>query len=384
MKIDRLSFENKDTNWILEPIEFDPLTLLVGASGVGKTRILKCILNLKNIARGKSVNGAKWLVEFSTRSGVSYKWGGEFENRGFMSDSMFASISNDKDDKDEPKIEREELYKNDQVLINRDSTNIFLNGVKTVKLSQTESVLSLLKEEDDIKDIYTEFEKIIFDDNSASASSIHFALDDEVEEKAKKYKSLDQIRRSSENTKLKLYFSYINQRSEFDDIAESFMDVFPHVESVKIEPLITSDKKLPFFFRDVPFIQIKEKDVKDWIDETKISSGMLRTLMHIAELHLCADSSIILIDEFENSLGVNCIDELTNNILSAGRDLQFVITSHHPYIINHIDHSKWKIVSRKAGVVVAYDSSEFDFDKSKHKAFTQLINLDLYNNGADA
>jgi len=383
MKIDKLSFTNKDTNWKLEPVRFDSLTLLVGASGVGKTRILKSILSLKNITRGKSVNGAKWLIKFSTEDGNTYKWEGEFENRGFLPDSMF-SINIEDDEKDEPKIENEKLYKNEKILIKRDSENIFLNGIKTVKLSQSESVISLLKEEDVIKDIHTEFEKIIFDDNSGNSSARHFALDDKIEEKLIKYKSLNDIRKSNEDTKLKLYFAYTNQRGEFDEIADSFIDVFPHVEAVKIEPLLSTEKKLPFFLRNVPFIQIKEKGVKNWIDETKISSGMLRTLMHISELHLCADSSIILIDEFENSLGVNCIDELTSNILSAGRNLQFIITSHHPYIINHIDHSHWKLVSRNAGAVVAHNASEFNFNKSKHKAFTQLINLDLYNNGADA
>ena len=73
MKINKLSFTNKDTDWRLEPATFDQLTLLVGASGVGKTRILKSILALKNITQGRSVNGAKWLVEFSTVDKNEYK-----------------------------------------------------------------------------------------------------------------------------------------------------------------------------------------------------------------------------------------------------------------------------------------------------------------------
>lgn len=382
MKINKLSFTNKDTDWRLEPATFDQLTLLVGASGVGKTRILKSILALKNITQGRSVNGAKWLVEFSTVDKKEYKWEGEFENKGFLPENIF-SFSSEGNEKDEPKIEYEKLFINNKVFIDRNPDNIYLNGTKTVKLSQNESVISLLKEEDIVKDIHTEFERITLDDNSVNSPSPHFALDDNVEAKIDKYKSLEEIRASTENNKLKLYFAYVNQKEEFNNIAESFMEVFPHVENVKIEPLISSGKKIPLFLRDVPFIQIKEKGIPNWIDETKISSGMIRTLMHISELHLCSDSSIILIDEFENSLGVNCIDELTNNILSAGRNLQFIITSHHPYIINHIHPSNWKLVSRKAGAVVAHDASDLNFDKSKHKAFTQLMNLDLYNNGAD-
>ena len=129
-------------------------------------------------------------------------------------------------------------------------------------------------------------------------------------------------------------------------------------------------------------IQIKERGIADWI--SNISSGMLKTMVHIAQLQLCSNSSLILIDEFENSLGVNCIDELTSSILSSERGLQFIITSHHPYIINNINHTNWKIVTRKGSAVTARDAAEFNFDKSKHKAFTQLINLDLYSEGVES
>jgi predicted ATPase len=80
------------------------------------------------------------------------------------------------------------------------------------------------------------------------------------------------------------------------------------------------------------FIQIREKGIDHWIDERQISAGMLRTLYHINEIFLGTSGSVILIDEFENSLGVNCIDDLTSELLINKRDLQFVITSHHPYI----------------------------------------------------
>ena len=63
------------------------------------------------------------------------------------------------------------------------------------------------------------------------------------------------------------------------------------------------------------------------------------------------------------------------------RDLQFIITSHHPYIINNISYKNWKIVTRNGGVVTAKDATDYDIGKSKHQAFTQLINLDAYSEG---
>jgi Fe-S cluster assembly ATPase SufC len=102
--------------------------------------------------------------------------------------------------------------------------------------------------------------------------------------------------------------------------------------------------------------------------------------MHISQLYLSAEGTIILIDEFENSLGVNCIDTVSN-LLLENRDLQFIITSHHPYIINKIGMEHWKIVTRRGGVVTVKDASHFNLGKSSHQAFMQLINLDAYSEG---
>ena len=105
---------------------------------------------------------------------------------------------------------------------------------------------------------------------------------------------------------------------------------------------------------------------------------MLRTFLHVCEFMLCADGSVILVDEFENSLGVNCIKELTSGISSNKRRLQFILTSHHPYIINVINFFHWKIDTRKANKVYVKDATRFITGKSKHEAFLQLINLPEY------
>ncbi|MDS9399215.1 AAA family ATPase, partial [Aphanizomenon flos-aquae NRERC-008] len=124
--------------------------------------------------------------------------------------------------------------------------------------------------------------------------------------------------------------------------------------------------------RDAVTINIKEKRVNDWIEN--ISSGMLKTFMYISELSLSPEGAVILIDEFENSLGVNCIDSVTDLILE-NRDLQFFITSHHPYIINNISPAYWKIVTRTGGLVSVKNSEYFHISNSRQKAFIDLINI---------
>jgi len=377
MYIKSLIYEDQSTGWKLEKIEFKPLTLLVGISGVGKTQILKALLNLKEISHGKSLNGLKWEIEFKTSKGHDCKWCGAFENKGFISELITAFVK-DEYGKDKPYINNEQLFIDGKQIIDRNSTGITFNDKKTVKLSQQESVISLLKEEDVIKEIHEDFEEILFEDNTMTING--FQINDEITLKLKKYKNLKDIRNSNENIKTKLCLLYKNQKKLFEEIENAFIDIFPYIENIKIEPIGDCYKQLPFF-QESPLIQIKEKNVSHWIDEFIISSGMLRTLIHIAELYLCADNTVILIDEFENSLGINCINDLTSSLVSSERNLQFIITSHHPYIINNIGISHWKLVTRKGSVVTAIDAEKFGIGKSKHQAFTQLLNLDAYTDG---
>lgn len=369
MRIKTLSYIDKTTGWELKPMSFNQLTLLVGASGVGKTRILNSILDLKRIVRGKSLNGVRWYIEFLSSNGTLYIWEGEFENTG-------VSFKDDRNHTKGISIIAESVQRGSELIVKRDRNGILFNNEKTVKLSNDQSVFYLLREEEQIKEAEKEFEKIIFP-VVESEPFFSWSFDEEIN----KYSGIGEVRNLPIPLEKKLYFAYKREKGIFDSIADSFIDIFPCVEEIRIKPV-------PLFadlFGDTTTleIQIKENGVAGWISNN-ISSGMLKTLVHIAQLQLCADSSLILIDEFENSLGINCIDELTSSILSSERGLQFIITSHHPYIINNINHANWKIVTRKGSAVTARDAAEFHFDKSKHKAFTQLINLDLYSEGVES
>ncbi|RWX44451.1 AAA domain-containing protein, putative AbiEii toxin, Type IV TA system [Candidatus Electrothrix aarhusensis] len=380
MRIKKISYTDKTTGWELKSVSFNQLTLLVGASGVGKTRILNSILDLKRIAAGDSLIGVKWHIEFLSSSGTQYTWEGEFENSGV---STIRSLLGDLDIGG-ASILSELVYRENELIVERNNSDIIFNKIKTVRLSADQSVLHLLREEEQIKEAASEFKKIIFYNTERHDFYRHFRSLKSLDEKINRYDDIEEVRNLSLSLTEKLYFVYKRKRQLFDDIASSFIDIFPHVEDVQVVSILT---EIPM--KNAPEailiqIQIKEKYASDWIDEYGISSGMLKTLVYIAQLQLCADSSLILIDEFENSLGINCIDELTSSIVSAERGLQFIITSHHPYIINNIKHTDWKIVTRKGGAVIAHDASAFNFDKSKHKAFTQLINLDLYSEGVES
>lgn len=378
MKILELTYQDNAHKWSLEKADFENLTLLVGASGVGKTQILKSIMRLKNIADGKSISGIVWDIKFQTLDNNVFEWSGEYENKGDMNYSDDDDLKRDK-----PSILFEKLIRNGEQIIDRNHKTIMFNNVKTVKLPNQQSIIYLLKEEELIKSAFDGFGKIIFSDQTDSTSEAYRMKISDTQKLLKSNKTIDAIQESKEDIRIKLFLAYKNVPEIFEIIKQRYIDIFPQVENIKVEPLDNEDEELPFFFREYPFIQIKEIGVDKWIEQSIISSGMFRSLMHISEIYLCSEGSVFLIDEFENSLGINCINEITNDILSSKRQIQFIITSHHPYIINNVDYTNWKLVTRTKGIVKTHKPEEYNIGKSKHDAFMQLIQLDQYQTGLE-
>ncbi len=381
MKILNLTYKDKALNWSLNSIDFENLTLLVGASGVGKTQILKSIMSLRSIADGKSISGLVWRVKFQTIEEEVFEWAGEYENKGDM------DFSDDDDDdlkRNKPVIISEILNLNGENLISRDREGIIFRGERTVKLPNQQSVIYLLKEEDLVKPAFDAFGKVIYSDQTDSTREAFRIKFSDTQKLLKINTSLKSIQESKEDIRIKLFLAYKNVPEIFKIIVDRYKDIFPQIEDVKVAPIEYEDgNDLPFFFKEYPFIQIKELGIDSWIKQENISSGMFRSLIHISEIYLCNEGSLFLIDEFENSLRINCINELTNDILSSKRQIQFILTSHHPYIINNIGYSHWKLVTRTKGVVKAHDAEEFHLGKSKHDAFMQLIQLEQYQTGVE-
>lgn len=372
MKINQITYHDHELEWRLEPIEFSELTLLVGVSGVGKTQIIQSIMNLRKIAKGGSLNGVEWNIKFTAESN-EYQWRGKFETKKVAS----LIVEDEKSNNNKFRIVNEILFQNDTLLVERSNSEIIFKGEKLPKLSPVQSVVDILSEED-IAPV-NGFNKIIYSEQSIGSNSINEIYPILYLNLANQPYTLEKIQESNLPTQIKLALAYKHNLEIFNNIKERFIDIFVQVEDLKIEP-DENDDDLPRVIREYPFIHIKEKGVTNWISQHQISSGMFRTLMHISEISLSDKDTVILIDEFENSLGVNCIDVLTD-LLLENRNIQFIITSHHPYIINNIKMEHWKIVTRQAGVVIAWNAQDFNLGKSRHQAFMQLINLDVYKEG---
>ncbi|QLE59202.1 AAA family ATPase [Nostoc sp. TCL26-01] len=368
MQIKKLEYYDDEYKWKLAEVDFLPnINLLVGVSGVGKTRILRAIYYLKAIANGASLSGVKWNVCFIADNNIEYTWSGEFETR-----RSTISINESSEEDEQVKLINEKLVcNNNKVLIERKDPEIIFNGNKTPKLSPFKSVVELLKQEDQIAPIKESLDKIILADseNFDRVWRLPVSIFKKFEQA-----SLSTLQESGLPVPIKLSILYRTIPEEFNKIKETFISVFPNVSDIKIEIIKNNDLPIALsdLLKDATTVSIKEKGVENWIEN--ISSGMLKTLMYISELYLAPEDCIILIDEFENSLGVNCLDSVTELVLN-NKKIQFIITSHHPYIINNVSPAYWKIVTRKAGLVSVKNAEDFHISKSRQKAFIDLINV---------
>lgn len=375
MKLKSIKYNNNEQEWGFEKVDFFDLTLLVGVSGVGKTQILRSIYALKKIAKGSNENGVKWEVEFETLKGNTYHWKGEFEN--LKSQDEFSDLIGSDKEAIKPKIIFEEIILNKTTIIERNQDKFIFNGNEMPKLISTESAINILKEEELISDLYDNFKLIIYRDHTQK-EGVRFSRFS-IEKLKKKYTNFQEIKESDLETFDKLGLVYDIEKPVFEEIKSRFIDVFPQVEDIKVEPI--KDNELSNFIFEATIIQIKEIGVQKWIPHNRMSSGMLRTLLHIAEMYLWNEGTLILIDEFENSLGLNCIDVLTEDLIYDDNNIQFIATSHHPYIINKIPFDYWKIVTRKGGTIKTFDAKEFDMGNSHHDRFMSLINHPFYKQG---
>jgi Fe-S cluster assembly ATPase SufC len=382
MRIKKLSYHNHVTGWQLAPVEFGSVNLLVGVSGVGKTRILEVIRSLKKIAFGtpwhnEFLSGVEWDITFSTDPDWNYRWSGKFSivnNRDYTIDES-GEKTYLRIDQNEPELESEELYLNDECVAHRMDGIVKFGSQTMPKLSLSDSVIKIFQSEDKITPIIKGLLLIIDSQTQNSTKWVGSSMPSQIEGL-----SLSDIRNINGTLVDRLGLLQINAQEIFNRIKSDFIEIFPQVENFRILTEQTrfewSEKVSPVFS-----LELKEIGVDRWITQSNLSMGMLKTLAHITEIYLLTEGSILLIDEFENSLGVNCIDVVTE-LLNDRKDIQFIFTSHHPYIINKIPMQYWKIITRNGSLVTATDATDYEeLSGSRHKVFTQLLNLPAYIEG---
>lgn len=387
MRIKQFTYRNKEQGWQINPVRFadTDLTLLVGVSGAGKTQLLEALWLLKMISVGHSIAGAEWDITFSTHDDVTYRWEGAFAESN--SEPTFVKEFYAITEADRPKtpIRFEKLCQEGvpTPIIERNESLILFGTVATPKLFPAASAIELLREEEQITPVYKAFERIFRDKTATLTTMVESYPAHVTKVVSSSTNFLPKVYKNKINVHLdlELAWAYQHNQEKFSRIKDSFINLFPQVEAVKIEPRLINFGNLPV--STFP-ITIKEK-YSGWLHQSQLSAGMLKALTFISQVYLLPRGSVMLIDEFENSLGVNCIDVL-EELPYQKSGIQFIITSHHPYIISHIPINHWKIVTRKGGDITVHEAAEFErlSNRSLHDNFTRLLNTKAYTQGIAA
>lgn len=380
MIIRSLSYKDLHEGWAIESLSFNPdFNLLVGASGVGKTQILRAISNLKAIVIGYGFNNymseaMEWSLEFEFNENV-YIWKGKCK----LSTDRYSSKDSIKKQYNSLGINfhYEQLLANEVVLINREENTFYLNEDHHVKLNTSDSLIKLFVDENhEVKSTYKNLALIqdfyIF--TKAYFNVIYLTYPTYFDS----FSEVDLINYHAFNIE-KIIPAYLREYDVFFFIKERFCSIFPFVEDIRLVKTFSKDVDGSNY--DRYNFQIKEFDNENWIPQRSISSGMMISFLHLCAIYLSAPGSVILIDEIENSLGVNCLSDIIEDIKESEKQLQFIMTSHHPYVINNVPVEDWQIVTRKAGNINVHTAASYDIGQSKHEAFFQLIQLPAYRTG---
>ncbi|ELK2076679.1 ATP-binding protein [Vibrio alginolyticus] len=363
MRIQELYMRDLWSRIVINDVHFSRLNVLVGVSGAGKTTIISALKTLVRIAEGDTAAGLEWRIRFLDDTGKKITWTGKTSRKVEITPAGIGS-----------KIVEEKLLVDEELIINNSDNEVLFNGLRLPRLDDTKSLLFHLKNE--IKDIHTSLtSSIIIDADSPdfSPSNNQMINRSTYSDKLNEHKKNFDIKKfSHQNRELtckeKIYYAYEYDKEAFTDFQETYISIFEQVKEIK--PRIARTMESTGSER----LLVIELELNNGqrVGQRKISSGMYKTMMILAELFFGSNKSPIIIDEIENSLGVNCLPEILSQLNDT--ENQVIITSHHPRVINEIPVKFWNIVSRKKdGSVVTYPASEV-LPSGRHEAFIQLIN----------
>lgn len=355
-------------------MKFGKLNLIVGDTATGKTRLLNTIFNGARLALQRGMFYQGWWDMTFEHASKHYQWrietgGGESEDAKVISERIL-SIHDGQE----------------KVIVERDTDSFVFNGEKLPKLAPRESSVTLLQEEDLIKPMYQGLSSIMRRDFSGAdlaAEALYQPVPQEMLRMIEKTEDLYKLFTSGLNLSGKLHILSLYFESIYNRICDQFMAIFPFITQVKV---LNAEQFGLHHTGVVPVFALKEKDNDTWIPLGEFSAGMRKVLLILTDiLTLPVDGGVYLLDEYENSLGISAINFFPSVLFEVDSPSQFILTSHHPYIIGNVPVKNWIVFHRRGTSVLVKQGEELQdrFSKSKQQAFIQLINDPFYNEGVE-
>jgi hypothetical protein len=364
-----------DNDWFFGEVYFARTNLLVGDSATGKTRFMNGIVNFfRLLVADRIIYQGDWDVDFEIL-GAKYNYKLKTAINELSSNELLILF--------------EELINlTDNIsLFHRNENRILWQNKDLPKLSSDKTCFSLLKEEDLIKPLFQNLKNIVSRKFYGDELSKNFALGvllPDIEKVLINSKNIQRLAVEEIDFHNKSNILKKIDTNGFTKVIDLIKTAFPFIEEADVLNIsqVISAFNVPI---QTPVFCIKEKNIPKWIPCNDISSGMQKLFLLILDTYLLRDAGILFIDEYENSLGINAINFLPDLIDSISDNCQFIITSHHPYIINTIPIEAWKVFHRKGTDVSITPGEKLreKYSKSRQEYFVQLINDPLYKGGVE-
>ncbi|MBQ7618203.1 MAG: ATP-binding protein, partial [Desulfovibrio sp.] len=367
MFLKALSCHDKVSGLSLDEMTFTSPTLLVGLSGVGKSKILAYLIKIKAIALGCSLGDLNFQVSFSDELGRNLTWEvyldlpNKVEKTKTLQAQTLPSLQTKEKLKNYSKL-YERLTLDEREIFVREGNIASVQGKKLRDFNQRQSLICQLQETEFLRNFFrlnfkqTDF----FHLNPCPATILKLAKDD--------CGSKDNLPLTAE-----LFWAYQNNKELFQEIVAEFCAIFPFICDLRFDHF---DKNLPK--KSWLTIKFKEKSCANYLLITQLSKGLSKTLAILSAIYLTSKPTIYLFDELATSLGLNCLNLIILNINTSSHFCQFILTSHDPYVINNIQFKHWRLVKRAGQKLKAQPIKDLICELSKHTAFMQLINLNEY------
>ncbi|MCA9713769.1 MAG: ATP-binding protein [Myxococcales bacterium] len=387
MSILEFSYTDHTSGWEIRPTTFKPsLNLLVGISGAGKTQTLSSLF--ATCKAGLHEEYVQANCEWSLRiawQGAEYQWRARTIARS-EDDAEVGGTEEDHEDFSE--FATESITRDGVTLFERTPSKTSLNGALLPEFNREESGVRLFRADEKIAPLARALAHVRL---SYEKLLRRVVREDGLPWSLKRHENSRSISDLSRDLSLMLPLkAYVLQEKFPDDfrllIVGPFQDIFPTITDIRVGlaaslfPAEAHQRPRKGLLLDVA---VREKGVRGWISSEELAEGMHRTLVHLIELVLAPPGTVLLIDEYERSMGVNCLPAVTEHLLDRAGELQFIITSHHPYVIGNIAKEHWMLVRRHGSVVtIAPALSIPSLDtRSNQDAFIQLLNAEEYTEG---
>ncbi|MEY2830445.1 MAG: hypothetical protein RIQ33_2303, partial [Bacteroidota bacterium] len=247
-------------------------------------------------------------------------------------------------------------------IVKRNGIKVTIENQEIDSITLQKSLLNIFSSNNDLKPLSTDFDFLHSNWNKG------FFINAEAYERMLNTNSFMLTPyRFDASSLYSLHQLYFIKDQLFFDILSSFKSIFPTISDIDFEILPNAAER-----GDIALLRLKDNGI--WVTQNLISLGMLKTLQLLVKIKTTPPEAVVLIDEFENSLGINCIDKIADELMNLEHPFQMIFTSHHADIISKIPVEHWRIVQRKGSVVKLHKAEEFKIGTSKHSAYSNLLN----------